>query len=448
MIRIFNSAIFWTLSFAISLMAQYPTVSINQIQTVPPGYEISPYAGQTVVTGGIVTVPTDIFYAGPGLSFFIEEQGGGRFSGILSHYASSQGFPTLLPGDSVTFTATVTDDIGAMTILLVEGPLTINPGYSVPMPEIIMASLIDSSDNSDFLAERYEGVLCRINNITIDSVIVYSNSSIWLCHDSSGLFIIREYSDSISFLPSAGMNFDYIQGVVYHRQGVYELWPRYTRDCVARINGPIISDITMRPLQPSSEGDITFLAKVADSDTITSVFLHWTDQDGPHTERMEGYYGIYSYRLETQSPDTRINYYLTAINNHGDTTKSPSEAPLSYYSFRVLPEQTCQYLPGDANGDGLVNLADADYLMAYYGAGGLPPLQYCFYSNSGGNFGLYTAADANGDCRNTGSDVTRIVMHIRNGFPIKYCPYFPPMIPTPWDDEEKITPTEEGHTSD
>ena len=68
------------------LFAQYPEVTIREIQTVPPGQDSSCYAGDTVHVGGIVTAGNYLFYAGHGQAFYIGMLEGGPFSGVLVGY--------------------------------------------------------------------------------------------------------------------------------------------------------------------------------------------------------------------------------------------------------------------------------------------------------------------------------------------------------------------------
>lgn len=78
------------------------------------------------------------------------------------------------------------------------------------------------------------------------------------------------------------------------------------------------------------------------------------------------------------------------------------------------------YVPGDVNNDGMVTLADPDYLMAYFQGGPPPPYVYP-------GTGFYAAADADGNCAVLTSDVTYLYNYINaGGPPPTYCPTYPP----------------------
>jgi hypothetical protein len=82
------------------------------------------------------------------------------------------------------------------------------------------------------------------------------------------------------------------------------------------------------------------------------------------------------------------------------------------------------YIPGDVDGNGLVNMADASYLQAHLdGTGPAPPYTYP-------GTGFYAAADANGSCTVTMSDVTYIMSYVQGGPPPTYCPTYPPSTPS------------------
>ncbi len=88
-----------------ALALSYPTVPIDSIQWVPVGQDSSRFAGDTVITGGLITCGTGAFYAGTGVTFYMENPTGGPWSGIMAYSASAQGYPTLVPGDSILCTA-------------------------------------------------------------------------------------------------------------------------------------------------------------------------------------------------------------------------------------------------------------------------------------------------------------------------------------------------------
>lgn len=84
----------------------------------------------------------------------------------------------------------------------------------------------------------------------------------------------------------------------------------------------------------------------------------------------------------------------------------------------------CDYVPGDANGDGNVMGNDVTYSVRYFKGLGAPPPDSCPYNGGW----LYSGGDANGNCVYAGSDVTFLVGYFKGYNPeILYCPETPPI---------------------
>jgi hypothetical protein len=72
----------------------------------------------------------------------------------------------------------------------------------------------------------------------------------------------------------------------------------------------------------------------------------------------------------------------------------------------VITDGSCDCIPGDANGDGSVNVGDAVYLIAYVFSGGPPPTPYPICSG-----------DANCDCSVNVGDAVYIIAYVFTGGP-------------------------------
>jgi hypothetical protein len=89
---------------------------------------------------------------------------------------------------------------------------------------------------------------------------------------------------------------------------------------------------------------------------------------------------------------------------------------------------SCDYTPGDINGDGNVNGNDITYAIRYFKGLGPPPPDSCW--NNFDSSWLYSAGDVNGNCAFTGSDVTFLVSYYEQQNPeILWCPWTPPANP-------------------
>jgi hypothetical protein len=370
------------LLMAASLYA-YPTVTIRQIQEVPVGQDSSNYAGDTVHVGGIITAGTGLYYAGGGVTFYMEMSLGGPWSGIMAYSTTPEGYPALIPGDSISCDAVVDEynytggRFCTMTELrILTGSFQFHSfGNPEPTPLLIpSAAYIDSTGGADSLGEQYEGVYCRINEITVDTVIVYGNTSTWICSDSSGhQMMVREASDSISFLPSAGMTFAYVQGVIYHRFGCYNLQPRYLRDMQLPVGAPIITNPYHTPGTPiyggpTDQDSVSVVANVVDNGTVTSVLLFYRFNLGGWLSVAMSNGGSgdnYSFRFPPLPAGYRVDYYIQATDNDAEVSKSPDQAPISFLQFRVQTPvvKTISEAKIDANSDLIPDMLDSAVIL-------------------------------------------------------------------------------------
>jgi hypothetical protein len=359
----------------------WPVVPIDSIQWVPIGGDSSRYAGDSVVTGGMVTAGSGAFYAGAGVTFYMEDPAGGPWSGVMAYAADPSAYPTVLPGDSIKFTCLVNEYQSpdpfaneSMTELLINPTTFQFPAYGLPEPEpvVVLAGEIDSTSGRDSNAEQFEAVFIRVNHITVDSLINYTGTSEWICHDSLGDSVcVREASDSIpnSFRPPAGTQFDYVQGVVYHRFGVYSLQPRYMRD-MRFANGAPLATISHSPEYPLVGEMVTFTATAVDDQPIPqdSVKLIYRWNLGGWTEvpmTRVGTTDNYTFQLPSPVAGWKLDYYVHVRDNEGHATNEPSEAPFGfhYYVIQQAREMTIAQARVDANADWIPDLLDSAVIV-------------------------------------------------------------------------------------
>lgn len=334
--------------------AQYPDVTIREIQEVPVGEDSSHFEGDTVHVGGIVVAGTGLYYAGSGVSFYMEMADGGPFSGVMAYNPSPDGFPTLIPGDSITVDALVSEygypydppfTCSMTELFIVPGTWEFHSfGNPEPEPIVITADLIDSTGGPnvvDSLGEQYEGCYVRVYDVTVDSLIVYSSSATWLCHDSTGhQFMVREASDSISYLPTVGTQFEYINGVVYHRFDNFNVQPRYMRDIAFPSGAPIIGNVEYYPSHPFQGDAVNVSTNVFDPDgTVNIVRLHYRINLGSwiNVRMSEGTeVNDYFYNMPPLPAGTRVDFYIWADDDEGYDRTEPSEAPWNFYTYVIL----------------------------------------------------------------------------------------------------------------
>lgn len=112
----------------------------------------------------------------------------------------------------------------------------------------------------------------------------------------------------------------------------------------------------------------------------------------------------------------------------GDETGFIIWAPTIVGRFIDIVVAGCDYVPGDINGNGLVQGSDVTYGSNYFKGLGPPPPDSCW--NDSTESWLYSACDCNGNCVFTGSDVTYLTSYLKGiGDPPTWCPQTPPLNP-------------------
>ena len=181
--------IMFSLSLATTAWGQ-DTLTIRQIQEVPPGGDISPFmTGNLCIPGEWLRQARVHSMKESALASICPIPAAASFLGLKAYSPTIIGFPTLTPGDSVICQGTVTDD-GMTTFIITLQDVSIRRHGPPIEPLTILAREIDPYTGGDSLAEKYEAVFVRINDITVDSTIEYWNSATWYCHDYGGSFIV------------------------------------------------------------------------------------------------------------------------------------------------------------------------------------------------------------------------------------------------------------------
>ncbi len=85
----------------------------------------------------------------------------------------------------------------------------------------------------------------------------------------------------------------------------------------------------------------------------------------------------------------------------------------------------CAFVPGDINGNGIVNGIDVIYGVSYLKGGNAPPVD-CNPPCTGQPDPFYAAMDVNGSCSTNGIDITYFVSYLKGGPALQPCPNCPP----------------------
>ena len=286
---VFFAACMVSVSFSAFAQEYY---SIYEIQTVDVGDDASYMEGEVIVTSGIVTAGAGLFYAGSHISFYLQDNSGGPWSGILIFNEDNSALATAI-GDSVLVTGTVSEyrtfagDSSRMTEIVTIGePITIIPERPLPEIMVLDCGMIDSTNGADSLAEQYEGCLVQVRDVLVSDISSpYAQFNV--TDNLTGDCIIRMYSDSLQNFgtPSLGIPFESITGVVYQVYGNYTIMPRTAADLVLAEGPPIITGTSWSPGgHPMSSDTVSVYTNLSDDSGIeeASVFYRvngggWSD---------------------------------------------------------------------------------------------------------------------------------------------------------------------------
>jgi hypothetical protein len=404
------------------------TLTIRQIQQVPVGRDSSLYAGDTVVTGGVVTAGTGIY---DNDRFYVEDPSGGLFSGIYVIFRFDLGsYPSVSAGDSVLINGIIHESVDLNHLTTISPSRTAvhirSHNMQLPAPETILASIVDTSHVIDTLLEHYESVFTQINNVTIDSLL----NNYWICHDSTDSFYLRVDSDllPVSFRPIKGTLFQSIQGFVYSLGTKNYLRPKDIYSFSLPNNAPIIIASPIIPPHPTGYDTISGEADFYDNGAIAQARLIYRLNQGqwitiPMTFQSANHYAA---EFGPFPRTSQIDYYFEALDNEGYFGREPMNAPDSSYAITITRDDRCHYVPGDLNGNGIANGVDVVCAVAYLKGRPYPPPYPC--DCLPGLF--FPAGDVSGSCAFNGLDITFLITYYRGGpGHLGFCPDCPPRWP-------------------
>lgn len=288
------------------LMAQYPVVTIQDIQTVPGAtlamcVDTSTYENDTVTTHGVVVMEGGIANSASGRQIWIQN-GTGPFSGITVRFSGGN-VPTtpddildLEAGDSVKITGVV-GRFGNESQLdpLINGVELLDVGKTVQRVKISAGDLNDNTQTNILpTGEQWEGSYVTLTDVTVQALSYFSGSTrvSIIVQDAAGntVNISDRFNDARpanGFVPpNVGAVYDSLSGVISHSANGctgaggrgYEMFPHTSNDYNIRQGtaAPLISGITRNPITPKGSDDVTIRATIEDPDgMVTSAELSY-----------------------------------------------------------------------------------------------------------------------------------------------------------------------------
>lgn len=380
------------LTASIAVSAQYPKLTIKQVQEVSPAQlaacnDSSAYLGDTVTVVGVVVqdanlidVPSSSVQGGfrPFVHVVDTNDNGssGDFKGLQVMGVYTDGSGASLPvtdvynlyaGMVVEITGVVGRYQGETQLAILDNSsLTVLGTQSKPEPTWIdLGNLNDNTRTNQLTTgEEYEDSYVELRNVTVTSVINFNGNRVsfdvtdgngnvinvsdrFFAQKTSSYTTTRTSSPASqgSFVPPVvGTKFDHIRGIIMHSENGctgssgrgYEINPTRDSDYKIGKTPPNISEVTRTPLVPKDAEKAMISAKIIDFDgTIASTKL------------------FYSTNLtDTYDKFTEVNMTLKS----GTTDTYEAEIPgqsvntiVRYYLYATDDINQESYLPFSAN---------------------------------------------------------------------------------------------------
>ena len=224
--------------------AATPYVPIHDIQYTTDPSGDSPYAGQTVITRGVVT-------AVDGTKSFFIQNGTGPWNGVYVYLADYSMPNDLTIGSYVEVKGYVKEYYG-LTELSVDKDygnyVSVLGTAPVPDPEVLLTGEVSR--------EQWESVLVKVENVVVTKEA--NKYGEWYVDDGSGSLMVDDLI--YGYYPSKGQKLDYIIGVLYYSFGNFKLEPRNAGDIKEYIPSIKINEIDT-PTYAHPNEDVTIVVK-------------------------------------------------------------------------------------------------------------------------------------------------------------------------------------------
>jgi hypothetical protein len=343
---------------------------ISQVQTVPIGGDTSSYIGQAVNLTGVVTASRGIYYND---GVFAIQDGRGPFSGIYvfdpTYSVDAQ------EGDSVTVSGFVSEYYGLTELYMFVGCYTEYGPGTIPDPTVVTTGTISTSSN---LAERYEGVLVQVDDVTVTSYDPTYGE--WEVNDGSGAAIVDDDA-YYAYEPVVGDPLGSVIGVLNHYRTTsyegYRIEPRRSADIVGP---PSIWGVVYSPIPPTNASNVVVSATVKDYNfNITAVKTFYSTDDGASWDStaMSSPDSVYTGNIGTFANGTTVDYYIEAWNDGGYVSHKPPVGSYDLYvGTRTIYAVQSNFKPGGGdsslyagqpvNLSGIVTAAPGEFSPYYF----------------------------------------------------------------------------------
>ncbi len=267
-------------------------------------------------------------------------------------------------------------------------------GYSGTVFEPIDEYKGDFARTYFYMATRYENIISNWNSEVLDGS-TYPAYVAW----HLDLLIRWSEEDPVSQKETDRNNAIY---AIQHNRNPFIDHPEYVASVWGTAStAPIIGNIHILPLQPSSSEIVTVYATITDNGTISSATLNWGLTSGSLANHlsMQSNGNVYSALIPAQAENTRIYYSITAVDNESETNTSYE------YSYLIATPNGSIQLPisedfenGDLGIFSPINVTGVDQTWIHY-----------TYSVTGNSFAKISGWNGSGSTPNEDWLVTPLI---------------------------------------
>lgn len=308
------------------------------------GPDSSGVVGQLVTVEGVALSSSEHFYSGSHSSFYLIDENGGDFGGVLVYHPDPDVFDIYV-GDRVIVTGTVAEyntssggHDSNMTELIPGAPdVDVEViDFEQPLPEPVHVDMwyLDPIRQDDHVGERYEAMLVEIEDAVVVDVSAPPSWRQFTVADPDGNeTVIRTAAYSLSDYgrPPLGASFELIRGVVYQVYANYNVMPRDIDDIVLAIGPPIISGSTIGPCGVTPSDVVSISTNISDNTAVDEAFVHFRVNGGAWTEYSldrdtENPVRFYA-DLPAQAEGSLVEIYFRALDDELNESLFPAEGP-------------------------------------------------------------------------------------------------------------------------
>jgi len=361
------------LATALPALAQ-TEMSISEMQAVSTASpDSSIHCNEVVTVEGIALSSSEHFYSGSHSSFYLIDENGGDYSGVLVYHPDADVFDVYV-GDRLRVTGTVseyrTTSSGIVSNMteLVPGDPSVDVevlDYEQPLPEPVFVDMwyLDPIRHNEHVGERYEGMLMEIHDAVVVDISAPPSFRQFTVADPQGNHtIVRTAAYSLGSYgrPPLGSTFEVIKGVIYQVYGNYNVMPRDISDLVLAVGPPIISGTTVGPCGATSGDMISIATNLSDNTAIDEAFVYYRVNGGAFTEyplvRDLSNPVLFTSDLPAQPAGSLVEFYIYAMDDEGNPSYHPAEGAQAaefpqIYISDAMPA-TCAAIQLDTYPDG------------------------------------------------------------------------------------------------